>query len=520
MIKNFYQKLTFKHTLITVSVVFITGLFISILQVSYDLSLNKERVSENIERLVNITEDSAAQSLYHLDKAQAEKLINGYIKYSPVINVSITDNFGINLSSKTVKHDEKSNLMSYFFPNQTENFSYNLEYITEDLQTVAVGTLEIQVDYSVLFSMFLKKAKTTFLFDILMSIIIAAVLALLFYKTLTKPLVKISDDISGIDPSSPEGQKLTIPAKNNYDELGNLVKSINLILHEYSKLNTDLEKRVMARTKELYNTNKKLKKSLFQLEKAKDRLVHSEKMASLGGLVAGVSHEINTPVGNSVTAASFLQNKLDDISKKFRLGKMNDNDIRNFLSAAAEASDIILKNLERSAALIVSFKQVAVDQTYSSMRIFGLKKHIQDTIISLKPKFKGTNITINLKCNDDLYIFQDPGVFSQIITNLVLNSFVHGFKKDQIKIIDVDILKSSGFITIHYRDNGKGIDKEAGKKIFEPFFTTNKSKGGSGLGMYIIYNLITSKLSGEIKILSRKNRTGAYFYIKFPVPEE
>jgi signal transduction histidine kinase len=519
MIKNFYQKLTFKHSLITVSVVFITGLIISILQISYDLSLNKKRVSENIERLVNITEESAAQSLYHLDKAQAEKLINGYIKYSPVINVSITDNFGINLSSRTVKHSKKSNLLSFIFSDQTENFSYNLEYNPEDLRPVSVGTLEIQVDYSVLYSFFLKKAKTTFLFNILMSIIIAAVLAVLFYKTLTNPLVKISDDISKINPSSPEGQKLTVPKNNHYDEMGNLVRSINLILHEYSALNADLEQRVLKRTKELNKSNKKLKKSLIQLEKAKDRLVDSEKMASLGGLVAGVSHEINTPVGNSVTAASFLQNRLDDISKKFRLGKMTDNDIRNFLSAAAEASDIILKNLERSAALIVSFKQVAVDQTYSSMRIFGLKKHIQDTIISLKPKFKGTNITINLKCSDDLYIFQDPGIFSQIVTNLVLNSFVHGFKKDQIKIIDIDIMKSNGFIAIHYRDNGKGIDKEAGRKIFEPFFTTNKSGGGSGLGMYIIYNLIASKLSGEIKIMDRKNMAGAYFFIKFPVPE-
>ncbi|MGM0417330.1 MAG: ATP-binding protein [Thermodesulfobacteriota bacterium] len=520
MIRNFYQKLTFQHTLITVFVVFITGLVISLLQISYDLSLNKKKVAENIDRLVNITEDSAAQSLYHLDKAQAEKLINGYIKYSPVINVSITDNFGINLTSRTVKQKKNSNLLSFIFSDQTENFSYNLKYNPKDMKPVSVGTLEVQADYSVLFSMFLKKAKTTFLFDILMSIIIAAVLAVLFYKTLTKPLVQISDDISEINPSSPEGQKLTIPKNNHYDEMGNLVRSINLILDEYSALNADLEERVMKRTQELYNTNRKLKKSLFQLEKAKDRLVHSEKMASLGGLVAGVSHEINTPVGNSVTAASFLQNRLDEISKKFRLGKMNDNDIRNFLSAAAEASDIIVKNLERSAALIVSFKQVAVDQTYSSMRIFGLKKHIQDTIISLKPKFKGTNITINLKCSDDLYIFQDPGVFSQIITNLVLNSFIHGFKKDQIKIIDIDILKSRGFITIHYRDNGKGVDKEAGKKIFEPFFTTNKSGGGSGLGMYIIYNLITSKLSGEIKILKRQNRIGAYFYIKFPVPED
>lgn len=521
MFNKFFQKLTFKHTIITISVIFMTGAVLSSFQIFYDISLTRKKITSDINRLVTITKESAAQSLYHLDKVQAEKLIKGFIKFPPIRNASLTDNFGITLYTETSENKSKSSVFNLFFNNQTENYNFDLSYIPDNSYPVSVGRLEIQTDYSAVYGEFETRAKFIAISNIVQHIFLAILIAFIFYRSLTKPILKLSENISKVNPTSPEGHSLELPKGHENDEMGNLVTVINMILSEYSDLNSQLEKRVMDRTYDLQNANDRLTESLSQLENAKDKLVESEKMASLGSLVAGVSHEINTPVGNSVTAASYLFGKLQTLKKKILLGQITGDEIDSFISNADEAVDIILKNLERASKLVSSFKQIAVDQSYSSMRIFELKKHIDDTLISLKPKFKGLDLKIHISCRKDLFIFHDPGIFYQIFSNLIINSIVHGFEPAQPqKEITIDIKTDDQDISIYYMDNGKGIDENYHKKIFEPFFTTTKKNGGSGLGMYIVYNLVTQKLSGSIESLTHEKSKGACFFITFPFPKE
>ncbi|RJP78446.1 MAG: PAS domain S-box protein [Desulfobacteraceae bacterium] len=262
--------------------------------------------------------------------------------------------------------------------------------------------------------------------------------------------------------------------------------------------------------------NRALQESLEFIKRTQQHLVESEKMASLGGLVAGVAHEINTPVGVGVTASSFLEDKTRIFSEKVRRGDLKKSDLEKYISVATEASSIIHKNLNRAADLIRSFKQVAVDQSGEVKRTFKLKQYIDELFISLRPKLKRTNHQVQVNCPDDLAIDSFPGVFSQIITNFVINSLSHGFEEKEDGLITLDIWKNGEELFLIYKDDGKGMEEATIKKIFDPFFTTRRGLGGTGLGMHIVYNLVTITLGGQITCQSAPGK-GAQFSIRIPI---
>lgn len=521
MEKNFYKRLTFKHTFLTIIIVFTTGTVFSLFQLIYDISSSKKRVKNNIEKMVEITHDSAAQSLYHLDKAQAKKLLEGYTKYPPVIYASITDNFGLNLAA--TNSCEKTLQQSFIygmFSHKKQDFNFNLDYSAENIESIIVGNLLLKVDYSRAYDAFVEKAKFSLINSIIMHIFLAVIIAIIFFHNLTKPLLKLSHDISKIDLNNQHEQELDIPSVHKDDEMGQLISSINDILFKYSLLNMKLEQRVYERTLKLHNSNKKLTNSLLQLEQTKDKLIEAEKMASLGELVAGISHEINTPVGNSLLSSSFLSRELSLLIKKIDNENFTKEDFYKFSLKANESLDIITFNLQRAAGLVNDIKKAASNQSYLNMRVFSLKKNIEDTVSSLKPKIVQKNLCININCPDKTYIFHDPGIFCQIITNLIDNSITHGFDNQNSGIIDIEVTTDNKNILLKYMDNGKGINPSKTKKIFEPFFTTAKSKGGTGLGMYIIYNLVSQQLKGTISCANNTPEKGIVFYINFPFPKE
>jgi signal transduction histidine kinase len=283
-----------------------------------------------------------------------------------------------------------------------------------------------------------------------------------------------------------------------------------------SELNKTLEQRVIERTQDLEKTNQDLKVAMETLKLTQGQLIQSEKMVALGGLVAGVSHEINTPVGVSVTAASHLQEKTKELAELFSKSLMKKSDLEKYLNLSNESSEVILANLQRASELIRSFKQVAVDQSNEEKRSFKIKEYLSQVLLSLKPKLKKTNIVIGVNCEEDLEVHSFPGAFSQIITNLVMNSLVHAFEEGQEGTIIFDIEKQDNSILFTYSDNGKGIDKEIIGKIFDPFFTTKRGHGGTGLGLNIIYNIVTQTLGGTITCESEAG-TQTMFKIVFPV---
>lgn len=285
---------------------------------------------------------------------------------------------------------------------------------------------------------------------------------------------------------------------------------------ELQKLNAELEKRVFLRTAELEDSNIALKDSLVKLQETQKNLVEAEKMASLGLLVAGVAHEINTPVGISITAASHLKQQADEIGARYREGNIRRSELESYIATAQESSKVLLENLEKASEHISSFKKVAVDQASREKRIFNLKRYINEVLMSLQPVLKKTKHTIAVNGKDDMEFESMPGALSQVLTNLVMNSLMHGFEGIENGKIVIDADFDGKTALIHYSDNGKGMDRQTRNKIFEPFFTTKRGSGGSGLGMHIVYNIVTQSLKGEITCESFPGK-GTIFSIKWPV---
>ena len=265
----------------------------------------------------------------------------------------------------------------------------------------------------------------------------------------------------------------------------------------------------------LIKTNRNLIDSIENLNNTRDQLVQNEKMAALGELVAGVAHEINTPVGIGVTAASHLQDAVILFTKKFNDENITKTEFSAFLHNANEGSEILLNNLQRAAKLIRSFKQIAVDQTSENRRSFNIKETIEETLLSLQPKTKQTLINIKLECPENIEIDSYPGSYSQIISNLITNSLIHGYEENQKGTIKITVKINENNILISYSDDGSGIPEENVSKIFDPFFTTRRGSGGSGLGLHLVFNIITQQLKGEI-LLSNKQTKGISFEIILP----
>jgi PAS domain S-box-containing protein len=280
------------------------------------------------------------------------------------------------------------------------------------------------------------------------------------------------------------------------------------------RLNEELETRVSNRTAELNELNKALRTSLADLRTTQDRLVQSEKMAAMGTLVSGVAHEINTPVGICVTAASYLEIKINELSGRIEDDDLNPDVLKKYLRTMTEAVASISSNLKRAAELVKSFKQVAVDQASEEKRRFELKDYIQKVLLSLRPKYKRTGHNIEVK-GPVIEISSYPGALSQIITNLVINSLTHGFAGIDNGRIIIAVEQAGTQCTLHYSDNGHGIDPETITKIYDPFFTTRRSQESSGLGLHIVYNLVRRRLHGWIECTSTVGQ-GTAFNITFP----
>lgn len=276
----------------------------------------------------------------------------------------------------------------------------------------------------------------------------------------------------------------------------------------------DENRRLYTSTRD-YNAT--LLQTLTQLHTTQTQLIAAEKMASLGRLVAGLAHEISTPIGIAVTAASVWEDRIHDLRQLYQTGQMKRADFEEFLQTIFESGRLISNNLQRAADLIQSFKQVAVDQSSEVRRDINLKAYISEVVISLRPELKRTNLTVEITGEDDLILQSYPGALSQIITNLILNSITHAYAPHEAGRLTITIERQADKICLHYSDDGRGIPPEHHARIFEPFFTTRRGQGGSGLGLHIVYNLITQKLGGTIRFQSQVG-VGTIFTIYLPLP--
>ncbi len=278
----------------------------------------------------------------------------------------------------------------------------------------------------------------------------------------------------------------------------------------------DITERELDRA-ELASAKEKTEKALDQLQQAQDSLLESEKLAALGGLVAGVAHEINTPIGVTLSSATHLRAETLKVANDYRNEELTGDELEEHFAMSDEATRLMEINIRRAADLIQSFKQIAVDQSGRERRVFDLKEYLEEVELSVKPALKKEDVEISLECGGGIEVDSYPGAISQCFTNLIMNSLMHAFDNTKERRIGItaSLDEASDMVSIRLGDNGRGIPLKEHSSIFEPFYTTKRGQGGSGLGLHIVYNLVHGALNGQIDFESEEG-AGTAFLISFP----
>jgi PAS domain S-box-containing protein len=241
--------------------------------------------------------------------------------------------------------------------------------------------------------------------------------------------------------------------------------------------------------------------ALRNLRETQQSLIEAEKLAALGRLVAGVAHEVNNPVGISLTVASSLERKTALFTAEVARGDLRRSSLNDFLEASRDASSQLVANLNRAAELITSFKQVAADRNYSDQRVFDLGDLTEQVVMSLRPGLRKHHLTLNVDCQPNLIMNSYPGPYGQVLTNLFLNAVAHAFPDGKPGAVDIQVRESGkDNVEIVFSDNGCGMSLDVRRRAFDPFFTTRRDQGGTGLGLHIVYSIVTNRLGGRLDL--------------------
>jgi PAS domain S-box-containing protein len=290
-----------------------------------------------------------------------------------------------------------------------------------------------------------------------------------------------------------------------------------LLEQQLKDLNATLEQRVLDRTSALDESNRNLVATMGTLQRAQDELIGVEKLASLGSLVAGVAHELNTPLGNALVTASALHEMTERAAKEALTGTLKKSSFLEFMQNMNDGAALTHKSLERAVELIRSFKQVAVDQESERRRSFDLHQTVHEVVETLKPSFKHQDVRIALSVPVSLELESFPGPLGQVVINLVSNALVHGLagRNDGVVELRAEDAPDGKSVILTVSDNGRGIAPEHLGQVFDPFFTTKLGQGGSGLGLAVSHRIVTRILGGRIKVSSAPGQ-GAVFEMTIP----
>ena len=300
-----------------------------------------------------------------------------------------------------------------------------------------------------------------------------------------------------------------VPGTDAKDEVGAMARAVE-VFRENAIAKREAEDGLRA-------SKEKAESALLELNAAQQNLIDAERLAALGGLVAGVAHEVNNPIGISLTVASSFARRTDQFEAEMRSGTtLRRSQLEEFVRSSRDASQQLVGNLHRAAELIQSFKQVAVDRSHAERRQFSLSEATDQIIASLRPVLKRSPITLSVDVPEGLVVDGFPGSYGQILTNLFLNAANHAFPDGRSGAITISAKpRGNDDIEIIFADNGAGMTPDVQRQAFDPFFTTRRNEGGTGLGLHIVYNLVTQQLGGRMMLESRLGQ-GTTFRIIMP----
>ncbi|WDD99919.1 ATP-binding protein [Thalassomonas actiniarum] len=467
------------------------------------------------QRFVNIEISyipSIATSLWDFNEPLVQQQIQGIVQLPDIRYAKIVTGLG--------------NIYEFGDPDVVaeDDMEYPVFYGDND-----IGTLKVFADYQDIYQRLWQRAGFIITSEFIKIFIVALCIVFIVHLLITRHLYRIthySQELAS-DNLNTELSLSNRPGKK--DELDLLVDAINdmrltlksdiqkreVAENALIQLNGELEVKVYDRTAKLEHSNQQLQQSLDDLTLAKDQLVQSEKMASLGQLVAGVAHEVNTPLGICVTSITALKEKVDALKRAVDSQELTKSHLSSTLSVLTEYQLIIERSLNKSVELIRGFKSVAVEQHTDPELKINLSRQVHDIVNTVKTMFKHKKYQIHLDIDPELSLVTYPSAWNQILTNFLMNSHVHGFEGRDTGNISISFTEEDGYLTLLYKDDGVGINKGIKKRVFDPFVTTKRGQGGSGLGLNIVFNLVDAKLGGVIKCLDVDK--GCCFQVRVPI---
>ena len=474
----------------------------------YDLTILEQRF-DNIEKsyLPVIT-----SGLWNFNTALVEEQIQGIVALPDIGYVILENDFNFQTQFGNADLVAK------------KSAEYKIEY-----QGRYIGTLQVFANYQDIYPRLWQQAGFILTTEFFKIFVITFCIITIFNKLIIQHIYKISQYTQELSSDNLDEKLVLIKRPVKEDELDYLVYAINTmrikLKHEISKLeeaenavrmlNSELEVKIHDRTAKLEKSNQQLQDSFNNLTLAQDQLVQSEKMASLGQLVAGVAHEVNTPLGICVTSVSALKDKVEALQQAVESQALTKSFLTNSLNLLVEYEQIIERSLRKAVELIRSFKSIAVEQHTDNKVNINLHQHVYDVVNTVKTLFKQKNYQLNIEVDKDIFVETYPSAWNQILTNFLMNSHIHGFEDQRDGNISIIFEKSEAYLTLLYSDDGKGIPAGLKKRIFDPFVTTKRGQGGSGLGLNIVFNLVHTKLSGTIELL--ESEQGVCFKVQIPL---
>ncbi|MGB1199512.1 MAG: ATP-binding protein [Thalassotalea sp.] len=556
---------------------FVLTFLVTCVQIGAEYFNTKEHIKRELLTIEKTFSSSLTRAVWELNTQQAIDIAQGLVDIPTIKGIRVTDENNQVITQLGEVHDDTEYQLQnqsddYLHINSTAEglFGHSFSLIFEfSGRTTKVGSVTLLSSNQVIFdrievgiyfligNAMVKTAALVFLFTIA------------FNRLLTNPLNQLTNQINEFDVDDPEASRLHIINYEN-NELTILQDSYNNLIAELVRHKDDLasaqaevmstnnkldeqnlllEQEVARKTsslsttmlkmetqqremleqqtelkaentrrshteKTLTQTNKELKNSIDELNKAQERLLQAEKMAILGSLSAEITHEVNTPIGVSITSTTYLADLISELKTDIEENKLSKKGLSFFTENADKSIELQLNNLNRASDLISSYKQVAVDQTSDKIRHIALAKYTHEIIVSLTPKIKRTPHTIEVICPDSISVYAHAGAISQIFTNLIINSLTHGLENSTDGKITIEITKQNNTVHIRYADNGIGVSQQQLTQLFDPFYTTKSGEGGSGLGTHIVHGLVQDTLNGKI-IATSPEGEGLCFDITF-----
>jgi signal transduction histidine kinase len=519
-----------------ISVLLVSSLFVvfqTLVQLNNDYRMGLSEIDRRLDQLKLSYGGGLSRSIWEVNATQIQSTIDGMIELPSVSMVQV----------KELSGEDGEDEVILATSGRLPEADYRQKTLPITIESrgkeIHIGTVSIVISLEKLYQDLYGTVIFIVLFQMVKTFLMSAFILAIFHYLVTKHLVIMAGFAKNINKDNLD-ELLSLDRKQigENDEISSMLTALNDTKLTLKKLvetseatmqmKLDIAQRsereksqklfaeqIEAKNLKLAESNDELESTIDELKNTQDKLVNSEKMAALGGMVQGVAHELNTPIGLSITGASHIQTDTLELTQLLADNKMKKSNLDEYLDNTANLSKSICIGLEKAASLIRSFKLVSVEQHEEIQQNFNVQSNLADILHSINSSVKERNIDIINEIPADILIASFPGVFYQIYTNLINNALLHGFENKPSGVITISAGFSDQMLNIAFKDNGIGMNEAVTKKVFDPFFTTKRARGGTGLGMNIIYNLVNDKLLGSISVESEEGK-GTTFNIKVP----